>query len=74
MSNWGVIQALGIFFGPFIAGIFSKEAGFNSVFYLAALLAAIGTSLSMTWYKQERLQGGQVQKRSKEVSSVDEAR
>ncbi|MFB9762500.1 hypothetical protein ACFFMS_30190 [Ectobacillus funiculus] len=44
------------------------------MFYLAALLAAIGTSLSMTWYKQERLQGGQVQKRSKEVSSVDEAR
>ncbi|MFP3126500.1 hypothetical protein OH784_28250 [Ectobacillus funiculus] len=44
------------------------------MFYLAALLAAIGTGLSMTWYKQERLQGDQVQTRSKEDNSVDEAR
>ncbi|WP_342048377.1 MFS transporter [Bacillus sp. OTU530] len=74
MGFFQAIYALGIFFGPFIAGIFSKEAGFKSVFYLAALLAAIGTGLSMTWYKQERVQGDQVQTRSKEDNSVDEAR
>ncbi|WP_078409851.1 MFS transporter [Priestia abyssalis] len=74
MGFFQAIYALGIFFGPFIAGIFSNETEFKIVFYLAALLAIIGTGLSMVWYKQERLQGYQLQKRSKKVNSVDQAR
>jgi MFS transporter, DHA1 family, multidrug resistance protein len=53
MGFFQAIYALGIFLGPLIAGTFSQNYGFESVFYLAGILAILGSISSVIWFKRE---------------------
>jgi MFS family permease len=67
MGFFQAIYALGIFFGPFISGIFSEKAGFESVFYFGSFLAVIGMILSRFWYKREISKNYQFKKENREA-------
>jgi MFS family permease len=67
MGFFQAIYALGIFFGPFISGIFSEKAGFESVFYFGAFLAVIGMILARFWYKREISKNYQLKRENKKA-------
>jgi predicted MFS family arabinose efflux permease len=53
MGLFQAIYALGIFIGPFAAGIFSQEIDFATVFYLAGLIGLTGMLLSIRWSREK---------------------
>ncbi|MCM3569888.1 MFS transporter [Neobacillus mesonae] len=57
--------ALGIFFGPFIAGKFTQSNGLETVFFIAGFLGLTGTVLSLVWYKLETVNRYQKELESK---------
>ncbi len=54
MGLFQAIYAIGIFLGPFIAGIFSEEGTFIPIFFTAGAMGFIGIVLSLIWgYQKE---------------------
>lgn len=49
MGLFQAIYALGIFLGPFVAGLFSQEGTFLPVFLTAGVAGFIGMALSLKW-------------------------
>lgn len=62
MGLFQAIYALGIFLGPFIAGLFSHEGAYVSVFLTAGGAGFIGMILSMKWgFMNTTVQGKRAQ-------------
>ncbi|WP_052737648.1 MFS transporter [Bacillus sp. SA1-12] len=53
MGLFQAIYALGIFLGPFVAGMFSQMVNFSAVFYLAGAVGLIGMMLSIAWGRKQ---------------------
>jgi len=54
MGLYQAIYALGMFSGPFVAGILNKEFGINSGFLLGAVLAITGIFCLLLWHSQDK--------------------
>jgi MFS transporter, DHA1 family, multidrug resistance protein len=54
MGLFQAFYALGIFLGPFMAGTFSQQTGFVTVFYLAGGLALVGMISSFLWSRKDK--------------------
>lgn len=53
MGAYQALYAVGIFWGPFFAGILNSSYGLQAGFYLAASLGIIATALIYLWSKKE---------------------
>jgi MFS transporter, DHA1 family, multidrug resistance protein len=53
MGLFQAIYAIGIFMGPFAAGLFSQKLYFAAVFYLAGMIGLIGMILSILWRRKK---------------------
>lgn len=53
MGLFQAVYAIGIFIGPFIAGMFSHTFYFAAVFYVAGMAGFIGLMLTIYWRRRE---------------------
>lgn len=55
MGAYQAIYAIGIFAGPFLAGIFNTMFGLQGGFYFVGILGVVATALSVVWRKKEEV-------------------
>lgn len=72
MGAYQALYAVGIFAGPFFAGIFNSKFGIEAGFYFVGVLGVVGTFLVVFWSKSEKhsksMSGKQKMERKKTAS------
>jgi len=55
MGAYQALYAIGIFAGPFFAGIFNSLFGINAGFYFLGILSLLATTCAMIWGRREKV-------------------
>jgi len=54
MGAYQALYALGMFAGPFLAGILNTYFGLEASFYFASVVGVLGTLCSFKWQKKRK--------------------